>query len=104
MNGDGREFVELKQQFLDYRERQMEANTDIKARLTSIDASLSVLTPMITAHQERFKTLEEKCSIQGKTNMNRISRIETGILSAIGLIVALFVTGVWQVVFPPKAS
>lgn len=102
MNGDGREFIELKQQFIDYRERQQEANVDIKARLASIDASISALAPVITAHSERFKTLEDKCSVQGRSNASRIDRLEKGILGSISLVVVLFVTGIWNTLLHSK--
>jgi len=102
MNGDGREFVELKQEFRDYKDRQMDANTDIKARLTSIDASLSALAPIITAHNERFNTIESKCTDRGKSNATRIDRLEKGALGTLVAIAGFFLTAVWQGIFPPK--
>jgi len=102
MNDDNREFVELKQQFIDYRERQMEANVDIKARLASIDASLSTLAPIITAHAERFKTIEVTCAMQNKTTSGRLDRVEKTGLGALVTVTGLFLTGVWAHVFPLK--
>ena len=100
---EDREFVELKQQFLDYRDRQMEANVDIKARLTSIDASISALAPVITQHQERFNTMDQKCLAVEKNVQNdkkRIDRLEMGVVGTLVTLAAVTLTGVWQHVFP----
>jgi len=102
--GKDREFVELKQQFLDYRDRQMEANVDIKARLSSIDASLSSLVPIITKHEERFNTIEQRfAATDGKLAIGakRVERLEQGAIGMLMSVAGLFVVGVWQHVFPP---
>ena len=98
---DDREFIELRQEFRDFKERQQEANVDIKGRLTSIDASISAIAPLLIAHAERFKSVETTCSIQGKSNADRISRLEKGYLGALMAIAGLFLTSIWAYIFPP---
>jgi len=107
MDEHGREFAELRQEFRDFKERQVDANNAITGRLTSIDASLSHLIPLITAHEERFKLLEHKnetaCDkING--NARRIGRLEIGIVGTLVTIVMAFFTGALQYLFPPKVS
>lgn len=107
MNGDGREFIELKQEFKDYKDRQMEANVDIKGRLTSIDASLSALAPIIAEHKERFNTMDLKCvgfEKKAKENSSRISRLELGFIGALVTLAGVTLTNVWQHIFPPPVS
>lgn len=105
MNGDGREFIELKQEFKDYKDRQIEANTDIKARLSSIDASLSALAPIIIKHEERFGSVEFKC-VQIEKSISsvgkRTDRIEMGVVGTLVTVAGLFLSGIWSHIFPPK--
>lgn len=111
MNGDGREFVELKQEFRDFKERVMEYQVDVKARLASIDASMSALAPLITAHEERFKVVEQKnkavCD-RIEINTKRLNRIEMGIFGVIFMALVGAIAWGWQAIavhiFSPKVG
>jgi hypothetical protein len=105
MNGDNREFVELKQEFRDFKERQLEANNSINQKLISIDNNINELKPLIQAHQGRFDTL---CEIQKgndtrmRNHSNRITRIELGFLGGLLAVAGTVASGIWEHIFPVK--
>jgi len=89
---------EVLRELRDFKERHVEFQTDVKARFTSIDASLSSLSPIITAHQERFKSLESNI----ETNCKRLDRAEQGVFGALVFIVVAVFTTAWNLLFPSK--
>jgi hypothetical protein len=104
MNGDGHEFAELRQEFHDFKEKQTEYQVDIKARLASMDASLSALAPIIYKHEERFNTIDQTCANIERTErmaQNRITRLEMGVVGSLVVVAGMFVTGIWQHIFKP---
>jgi len=98
-------------EFREFKERMLESHTDIKARLSSIDASISAITPLLTAHSERFNTMDEKCiNFDKKTTIvaKRVDRIEKGVLGVTSLAIlgmfAFFSNNILAHIFPPKGA
>ena len=94
-------------EFREFRDRYIDGHTDIKARLASIDASLAAITPIITAHEERFKLMELKCqdfSKETKEVRARTDRIEKSLLGVMVLaltgVLAYVSSGIASHIFP----
>ena len=82
----------------DLKERVLEFHVQTNQHFTTIDASLSSLAPMITAHEERFKTVEANHqSVCGKISRGtmRIDRLEVGLFSVVFATLAGLVLWVW---------
>lgn len=98
-------------EFREFKERMLENHNDIKARLSYIDTSISVITPVLTLQTERFNTMDIKCiEFDKKTTIvaKRVDRIEKGILGIVLFTIlgmfAFFSNNILIHIFPPKGA
>jgi len=76
----------LAQEVQDFRKQQDACTTEIKDKLGEIDITLKRIEPVLSAHEERFKTIFNRVETVEKEHDNLIVRIWT---LAVGVILAL---------------
>jgi hypothetical protein len=80
------------------KERIMEFHVQTNQHFTTIDASLSALAPMITAHQERFKLVKMQhdglCE-KVASNTGKINRMEMGIFGIVFMLLTAAIAWIW---------
>ena len=82
------EIKNLKETHMQFYTEVKEMRNELSGKLTSIDASLSALAPVITAHSERFKTVELRCDHVEKQQKGMSDRLWGIALLVFGTIIA----------------